>query len=246
MRKLRYLLLVLLTVVLCAGCGKKEKPTSPGTVAIYDEAKLLSAEEEEKLLTVMNRLTEYGSVVFMTVSRNNATTERLAVAEYDKLLGTDSGILFLIDMDNREIYIETDGYIGSVITRGKARIITDNVYRYASKNQYYSCAEKTFSQTEKLLLGEDIPQPMMYASNAVIAVVLGLLINFLVLRSLNRKKEVSVRELSDNVRGNVRFDSLGVEVVSKNVTIIRSSGGGGGRGGFGGGGHHSHGGGHRF
>ena len=247
MRKRLLCLLILLITVCLAGCGKKEKPSEPGTVAIYDYGSLLSAAEEEKLTSKMEELTEYGSVILITLSSNSTTTSTYAARMYDHYLGTKSGILFLIDMDNREIYIETDGYIGSIITRGKARVITDNTYKLASAYNFYGCAEKTFKQAGDLLAGMDIPQPMMYASNAVIAVIVGLLINFIVLRALNRKKEVGVKELGGTVRGSTHMVSTGLEVISRNVTVISSSSGGhGGRGGFGGGGHHSHGGGHRF
>lgn len=249
MRKRLLCLLVLLTMVICTGCGKKEKPTSPGDVIIHDYANLLSDDEESKLREQMEGLTEYGSVIFITLSQNTTSTANYAARMYDGLLGTKSGIMFVIDMDrrNREIYIETDGYIGSIITRGKARTITDNTYKLASSQYYYACAKKTFEQASDLLAGMDIPQPMMYASNAIIAVIAGLLINFIVLRALNRKKEVGVKELGDSVRGSTHLVSNGVEVLSRNVTVIHTSSGGGGRGGFGGGGgHHSHGGGHRF
>ena len=86
---------------------------------------------------------------------------------------------------------------------------------------------------------------MKYASNAVIAVLIGLLINFIVLRILNRKKEVSVEELTFANRGKAEFKGRNVDVVSRKVVVIHHSSGGRG-GGFGGGGHHSHGGGHRF
>ncbi|MBO4485187.1 MAG: TPM domain-containing protein [Lachnospiraceae bacterium] len=248
MRKRLLCLLVLLTMVICTGCGKKKKPDSPGDVIIHDYAGLLSDDEESKLREQMEGLTGYGSVIFITVNQKSTSTAKYAANMYDKLLDRESGILFVIDMGKREIYIETDGYIGSIITRGKARVITDNTYKLATRQYYYLCASNTFEQAGDLLAGMDIPQPMMYASNAIIAVIAGLLINFIVLRALNRKKEVGVKELGDSVRGRTHLVSNGVEVLSRNVTVIHtSSGGGGGRGGFGGGGgHHSHGGGHRF
>ena len=248
MRKRLLCLLVLLAMVICSGCGKKEKPASPGDVIIHDYASLLSDDEESKLREQMEGLTGYGSVVFITVDQKSSSTAKYASSMYDKLLDTESGILFVIDIGKREIYIETDGYIGSIITRGKARVITDNTHKLATSQYFYLCAKNTFEQAGDLLAGMDIPQPMMYASNAIIAVIAGLLINFIVLRALNRKKEVGVKELGDSVRGRTHLVSNGVEVLSRNVTVIHtSSGGGGGRGGFGGGGgHHSHGGGHRF
>ena len=105
---------------------------------------------------------------------------------------------------------------------------------------------EAFEQAKALVEGRRIVEPMKYASNAVIAVLLGLLINFIVLRMLNRKREVSVKELTDANRGNATFNGRSVTVVSRHVTVISHSSGGRGGGFGGGGGHHSHGGGHRF
>ena len=229
----KYLLfLCVLAAILLTGCGSHQKPATEGSIHIQDDANLFSVEELAFLRIDCKALTEYGNVGVYTT--------------YDSWFGTSSGILFVIDMSNREIYIETDGYIGDAVTPAKARSITDNVYRLASRREYKECVSEAFEQAKALVEGRRIAEPMKYASNAVIAVLLGLLINFIVLRMLNRKKEVSVKELTDANRGNATFNGRSVTVVSRHVTVIRHSGGGGSRGGFGGGGHHSHGGGHRF
>ena len=254
----KYLLfLCVLAAILLTGCGSHPKPETRGLVRIQDDANLFSEIDLRLLYAECERLTEYGNVGIYTVGPyyaigalhgiTLAETSAIAVTQYESWFGTSSGFLFLIDMVNREIYIETDGYIGDAVTPGKARSITDNVYKLASKGDYSGCVIKAVKQAEDLVNGRRIAEPMKYASNAVIAVLLGLLINFIVLRMLNRKKEVSVKELTDANRGKATFNGRSVTVVSRHVTVIRHSGGGGSRGGFGGGGgHHSHGGGHRF
>lgn len=245
----KYLLfLCVLAAILLTGCGSHQKPATEGSIHIQDDANLFSVEELAFLRIDCKALTEYGNVgVYTTKARAlHDKTSDTASKTYDSWFGTSSGILFVIDMSNREIYIETDGYIGDAVTPAKARSITDNVYRLASRREYKECVSEAFEQAKALVEGRRIAEPMKYASNAVIAVLLGLLINFIVLRMLNRKKEVSVKELTDANRGNATFNGRSVTVVSRHVTVIRHSGGGGSRGGFGGGGHHSHGGGHRF
>jgi uncharacterized protein len=235
-------------VLLCVGCGREEKPAYPGEVYIYDSLGLLSPEENTQLWQIMHRLTEYGNVAFVTTKVTRGTTDYFAMSQYNRLFGTESGILFIIDMGNRNVFIWTDGYIGSYITRGKARVITDNVAEYATRFQYYTCAAKAFEQAEKVITGGYIPQPMVYASNAVLAVIVGLVLNFLLLRALNRKKEMtSVKELNKFVVGVTRIHSTKRNIVRTKVVHFANSSGGGfrGGGGFGGGGH-GHGGGHRF
>lgn len=43
------------------------------------------------------------------------------------------GTVFAIDMDNRNIWIHSDGAVYQVVTKGYADTVTDNVYRYASR-----------------------------------------------------------------------------------------------------------------
>ena len=249
MRRVSLGLVLLIAVILCVGCGRKEKPTVRGEIIIEDYASLLTSEEEARLSVTMNRLTEYGNVAFITTSISRGTTDYFAMSQYNRLFGTESGILFIIDMGNRNVFIWTDGYIGSYITRGKARVITDNVAEYATHFQYYTCAAKAFEQAEKVITGGYIPQPMVYASNAVLAVIVGLVLNFLLLRALNRKKEMtSVKELNKFVVGVTRIHSTKRNIVRTKVVHFANSSGGGfrGGGGFGGGGHIGHGGGHRF
>jgi uncharacterized protein len=255
----KYLLfLCVLAAILLTGCGSHPKPETRGLVRIQDDAGLFSEADMILLMTECEKLTEYGHVGIYTYGPPSYginvpgdaklyETSDVAAVKYESWYGTSSAFLFIIDMINREIYIETDGYIGDTVTPGKAKSITDNVYKLASKRDYSGCVTKAVGQAWDLIEGRRIAEPMKYASNAVIAVLLGLLINFIVLRMLNRKKEVSVKELTDANRGNATFNGRSVTVVSRHVTVIRHSGGEGSRGGFGGGGgHHSHGGGHRF
>ncbi|MBO4398860.1 MAG: TPM domain-containing protein [Lachnospiraceae bacterium] len=243
------LLLVLLTVLLATGCGAAEKPDSPGKIILRDDASLFRDSQEADILEIMQDLSEYGNVAVYTIRQNRyGDTADYAENLYANLFDEDSGLLFIIDMDQREIYVETDGYIGSFISRGRARVLTDNAYRLATNGQYAACAEKVLNQSLRILQGHAIPQPMVIASNAAIAIMLALLINFIVLRSLNSHSDVTVEELFTANRGHTDFQGGNVDVTSTQVVHLSSSHGGGGSrgGGFGGGGHSSHGGGHRF
>ncbi|MBQ6105191.1 MAG: TPM domain-containing protein [Lachnospiraceae bacterium] len=249
LRKIWLIICISAVMLLLAGCGNHEKPTEPGKVIIEDGAGLISASDEEYLIGEMEKLTEYGNIALVTINENYKTTDVYAELEYEKLFGRTSGALFLIDMDRREIYLEVGGYIGDVISSGKARTITDNVYRYASRGEYWKCARDTFDQVKTLMEGGRIAQTMKYVSNAFIAVLIALLGNFILLRRLNAKKEVSVAELDSANTGRVSFTNCKTDVTSRKVVVLNNSSGG--RGGFGGGfggggGHFSHGGGHRF
>ena len=72
-------------------------------------------------------------------------------------LGNDySGVLLLINMDDREVYISTSGKGERYFTDDRIESILDNVYRYLSDEQYFDGAEEFLSNTEKYL-NEGIP-----------------------------------------------------------------------------------------
>ena len=269
MRKILLILLILIASLCMTACGEETglpKPKQPGTVVIDDTADLFDRMNEIYLKEVMNRLTEYGNVCVYT--RNEpyeSQISALARDYYNEHFGTDSGFLLIFDMHSRYLYIETDGYIGERITRDRALTITDNIYQYASGENYTKCVESAIDQAIRIMEEKHIPQTMRIASSVFIAILCALLINFAVLRRLNRKPAVSIGEMSIGVKGNARFSDETVTTVDRSyqdapvtkarvaliilriLLILLSSGGSSSsKGGKSGGGHSSHGGGHRF
>lgn len=225
---------------------------------IEDDADLLTPEEEKKLVKVMSPLTEYGYIIFKSIASNDyMSTSEFANNYYYKNFGNDSGTMFLIDMDNRQIYIVSGGMNYNVITKRKALTITDNTYKYASNEDYYGCAEEAFKEMEVLLHGGKIAEPMRHISNVVISLVLGFLLTFLYIASTMRIKKASHKDILDSTEKYVAIANLSVipngqrrvysPVSSDSDSGGFSSGGGGGfSGGGGGGGFSGGGGGHGF
>ena len=205
-------------------------------IVIDDEEDLLSASEENMLCIKMEEIRKYGNVAFITVSQYTST-DSYAKSKYRELFGRESGMLFVIDMGRRNIWIFCDGAIYRVINKPYANTITDNVYRYASKGEYYDCAYHVFDQAQILLEGGVISQPMKYISNVLIALVLALLGNFIYL--IIQRKESSANA---DMMAKAMSTGISVGIISKMLTSSRrsrhveSSGGGGGYSGGGGGG----------
>ena len=226
-------------------------------VAVEDDADLLTDEEKALLAFDMRALTAYGNAVFKSVSYNNYSASWFAQDCYHRLMGSESGTLFLIDMSNREIYIFSDGAVYKTVTTAYANTITDNVYRYASDQDYYQCASGAFGQIHALLSGRRIAQPMKYISNALLALILAALINYFLVRILSASSKPDTREILNSVYARFAFSNVQRRLTSQSkVYQPRSTdssggshGGGGGHSGAGhsGGGHSSGGGGgHRF
>lgn len=244
---------IMAVCILCFGFSEEAYAgtydTNPETgyeVVIDDGADLLSEEEEEMLGGKMMEVTPYGSAAFVTVDSNYSSAGSYAEDYFYDCFGYGSGTLFLIDMDNREIYIYSDGAVYRTITKSYANTITDNIYTYASDAEYFTCAYKAFEQIVTLLEGNRIAQPMKYASNAFLAVLLALLINYFVVMITSAAKKPGEKELLEATKHRcslVNTEAVYTHTTKKYDPPSSSSSGGGGRSGGGGGGG---GGGHSF
>lgn len=243
-----FLFAILLTSMLCY-----ELPAlaAQGTATVIDDADLLSDTEEAALMDIMQPGTLYGNMVFYTTLDNPYhDVDQLGQAVYNELYaGNADGVILVIDMDMREILLSGYGECQYSLSRSDCITITDNVYRYASDADYYSCAATAFEQVNLILNGKNIPRPMKYICNALLAIALALLINYFVVMGLSKKKKPSNNTM-------LHFIHSKCDIIAPKVTFIRekrvynppssSGGGGGGRSGGGrsGGGHSS--GSHKF
>ena len=217
--------------------------------------------QEADLHAIMEKVLPYGNAAFVSVDKNATTTERLAESKFLEFFGDTSGALLIIDMDNRYIQLIADGAVYKTVNKTRCNEITDNIYRYASQKDYYTCAAKAFEQVTRLLEGGKIAAPFRYVTNAFLAVCLALIGNFAVM-SLQRRKKVAPEnalnvKVAVNTAGSVAKSAIVAGVVLKMLSQrktkhVESSGGGRSGGGFSGGGGHSGGGfsggggGHRF
>ena len=216
---------------------------------LEDDADLLSETEETALFEAMQPITEYGNVAFKSVDQNSTDTDSIAQIYYNKHFGSDSGTVFVIDMDNRNIYIHSDGSMYRTITKSMAYTITDNVYTYATDGDYYSCAYHAYSQILTKMEGGKVAQPMKYTSNIFLALLLALLINYFFVKATSKAKKVKDDELLSNLPMQCMVTNARTQFTHQTKRYdppSSSGGGGGGRSGGGGGGRSGGGGGHRF
>lgn len=224
--------------------------TNPSTgyrVYIEDNAGIIKDSDEEELLQEMKAITAYGNVAFKSINYNSSSTKTYIRNYYEQMFGTGSGTVFLIDMDNRNIWIHSNGAIYEVITDSYAEIITDNVYKLASSGDYYACALKGYSQILTLLQGKKIVKPMKYICNALLAVGISFILMYFVARGMSGKKEAKSNQILAHIDHSYSLNNATVQYV--NTTRVYdppSSSSSGSSGGGGGGGHSGGGGGHSF
>lgn len=218
---------------------------------IEDEADLLTDGEAEELCELLGEVTEYCNVAFVTLEYNAGTTQGYAEDYSDTVFPSSSAVVFVVDMDNRYLYLDSSGSARKRITSAYADTITDNVYRYASNGDYFSCGYKVFEQVNALMKGQRIAQPMKYISNALLAVALSMLILFIYICATSGKRKASNREVMSGIYSSVQIHDAQAIFTNQTKTYSppssssgSSGGGGGGHSGGGGGGHS--GGGHSF
>ena len=205
----------LLALLLCGGLAAQAlsplyteaaQTGSAYEVLIQDGEDLLTEEEEGKLQAELQELTVYGNAVFVSCSQDYGTALDYARKFYFDSYGDESGSILLIDMNTREIAIYSAGWNNTVVRAEEGYVITDNVYRYASAGDYYGCAHTAFEQIGRLLRGGDIPRPMKYINNALLALILSVLINYMILVLLAGRRG-SGRE--SMVAGDVKAPTVG-------------------------------------
>ncbi len=245
------MIMMLLAMLLLAGVQTAhaafsyQNEDTQNYVLIEDDADLFTDEEEELLREVMWPITEYGHAVCVTVSQNNLTADDYAADFYKSHFEQDDGTLFLIDMDNRKLWLYNSDDISYTVTSAYSDTITDNVYTMAAREQYYDCAAEAFTQVTALLEGASIPQPMKYTGNALLALILAFFVNYLLMHRLGRSRLTVEEQQLEHILNRYRLSEIKKKKYKTERTLHSSgdssdgtsSGGGGGGGSSSGGGH---------
>jgi len=110
---------------------------------IYDFADLYTDEEEKNLYSEVYDYSQRRNLdlVIVTINDNFESTEEYADDFYDYNnfgYGPDrDGLLFLVDMENRYVYISATGGAMSLYPDNECDMITEEIYTYFSDQNYY-------------------------------------------------------------------------------------------------------------
>lgn len=153
MRKMRSLLSAVGLLALLFFCRK----SLAAETYVYDNASLLTAGEAQELSERAGRLSEYWNMDFGVVTTDDAqgkTSREYADDFYDTHFDTSDGrggVLYLIDMDNREIYLSTCGQAIRYLTDERIGRILDRAYEKIADGDYYGTFDAFFTATEEYL-----------------------------------------------------------------------------------------------
>lgn len=129
--------------------AKANTPVVDSTKKIYDYANLITKDEEEDLYNkVQEFINKYNMDMAIVTINSNPKSSSMAYADdfYDyNNFGkgaNNSGLLFLIDMQNRNMWISTTGDAIQIYTDSRINTILDYTYDKISNEDYNGCAQQ--------------------------------------------------------------------------------------------------------
>lgn len=145
----------LLTILL--GAALFVLPVSAETKNVYDQAGILRTQDEERLQSLAEQYHEEWDMNFLAVTTDDTggkTTEEYADDFYDGCFPEseeEDGVLFLIDMDHREIYLSTSGEAIRYLTDARIDRILDEAFEKIADEEYYGTFLTFFEETNAYL-----------------------------------------------------------------------------------------------
>lgn len=232
-------------------------PDTGYTAILYDEADILKDADESKILDRLCDITKYGNAIFYSAvgsSQVSASQASAMAADYfEKHFGSRADgvivaeIMFADGSGKCMLWAETFNGIHRKVSNSDCDSIADNaVSRHSGDGipaKYFGYADETLAQIMMRLEGQKIAQPMKVVTSALLALILGLLINFMVVSGFNRKKKPKQKEVLAGLvtQFNITDPHMVMTHTDRKYAPRSSSssggGGGGGGGSHGGGGH---------
>lgn len=146
-----------MVIILCLGVSFAQ-----GTVVI-DEYEALTSDEEMDLtqrIESINETDAFEVVIVITDQMNGKSSMAYADDFYDEngygLDDRNSGILMLINMDDREVWLSTTGMGIEVFTDSRIDVMTDRIAEYLSDGDYFESCE-VFLEDVQTYLDRGIP-----------------------------------------------------------------------------------------
>ncbi|MDD2959187.1 MAG: TPM domain-containing protein [Lachnospiraceae bacterium] len=121
-----------------------------GTALVDDKARLLSAEEIASLTDQATEIAESSNWDIMLVTADDAegkTSEEYGEDYYMENKTTLDGVIYLIDMDNRNLKIATSGDALYYLTDDRIETMLDHAEGYAGDGEYYNCLASFLNDT---------------------------------------------------------------------------------------------------
>lgn len=178
----------LLCLFVFVACLAPRRVCAIGEFRVDDDAHLLTTEEGRMLRESYSGLGQYVDAAFVSTAERSDDVEDFAELYVSDTFGDEPTVIFVIDMYNRQVCVYANSAGRELISEDESRSITDNVYEYAGRNDYYGCADAAFSQILTCCEGGQVETPMRHVTNFLMAMVLGILICFFIANVSRNKR----------------------------------------------------------
>ena len=234
----RKLLSMLFVVVLCLSFAVSTFAASGAD--IYDEADLLSTQEETQLAEKLSEIGEEfdAQIVIMTVSSTNGNIDAYIEEMFDGMnMGYGEkrdGVLLLVCMDDREYRILSNGYAGEAIGPSQIDAIGDAIVSDLSDGAYADAFSTFADQCAYYLDGYLNGFPFNFGKNLIVAIIIGVVAGVAValvlkkqLKSVRQQKQANVYIKSGSMQITARRDLFLYREVSRTKKASSNSTGSG-------------------
>lgn len=138
-------------------------PVSASTQKVYDSANLFTASEVQKIESTISSIsTQYNiDVGIVTTNQTNGKSSRDYADDFYDTNGygigaEHSGLLLLINMQNREVYISTTGIAIDYFTDSRIQTMLDHIYKELGNGNYF-LASSIFLNDVQTYMTKGIP-----------------------------------------------------------------------------------------
>lgn len=181
---------------------------------IFDSTNSLTKEEVNNLNEIASKTEKSKEITIMFVIENNLNGKDVATFTNDffaeniqKFQYKTDGIVYLIDLNSKQLYISTFGRCADILSKEELSFILDKSYNYATNGEYYECLRKmvneSFSATNFFSISNlEISEKLIPTPKSILfGFILSMCIVFILLslHNLANKKPSATTYLSSNI-----------------------------------------------
>lgn len=179
-----------------------------GQTAVVDDADLLSGEEETAILAQLNAFSKESGWNLFVLTTNDAggkTAQQYADSYVDTHAFEQNGICFLIDMDNREVYMSTTKAAIRVLTDRRIDGILKDGTDYVSRGEYAEGFENMIAASRSFYQTYQEPKRLTF-SEIMIAIGIACAAAGITIAGIAGKYRLKLGNWSYDFRTNSRLD----------------------------------------
>jgi len=184
---------------------------------VYDAAGLFYGTEISDLQTQAKALadkTGWDVIVTTTADAQGKTAAAYADDYYDNLGGAENGVLYLVDMDNGELYVSTSGEAVDYLTEKRIDAMLDEAISYAHDGNFYKAVSSEITMTDSFYnagMPSDSESTTVMITVLFAAIIIGGIAAVIAVLSVKKSydfKDIGyIYEYSSNSKVNLSMDS---------------------------------------